>query len=254
MSVQALSWAMEQRGLDDGEARLLWVLANRANEEGVAYPGQLTLAEWCEASERTIRRRLASLQERGLLTREHRQRENGSRTSDEIHLALESNRTPASGRTESNRTPVSGPETKGVRSTALTGEQSTLVDVPSPRKNVSVAHHKLTGDEWKTASALLSRFNERAGTKFGALTSRRDPSPNAVMIIRRIREWPEMTADDHLAVLDRCFDKPWWKGKIRTVGIVYAPGQYPKAVNPPDEARQFEAERDDSEIAYPDGF
>ena len=86
----------------------------------------------------------------------------------------------------------------------------------------------MTRGEWRRACKLLDHFNELAGTTLGKLTSRRDPSPHIKQIVERIREWPDLTDDEHIAILDHAFAHPWWDGKPG-VGVVYGPKAFPRA-------------------------
>jgi len=87
MSVRATTWAWEQ-DVDGTALLLLLAIADRADDDGVIWQSQKTLAAKTRTSERTVRRTLAALEERGLLERLRRNRKNGSRTSDYIVLNL----------------------------------------------------------------------------------------------------------------------------------------------------------------------
>jgi DNA-binding transcriptional MocR family regulator len=82
MSVQAISWAMDHRVHSVTEKVILLVLANYANEYGISWPSQRTLAENAACDERTVRRTLVSLEARGVIRRIARRRGNGSRQSE----------------------------------------------------------------------------------------------------------------------------------------------------------------------------
>lgn len=69
------------------EKVLLLVLANYANEFGISWPSQKTLADQTALGERTVRRVLADMELRGVIRRIVRRRGNGSRQSDMILLA-----------------------------------------------------------------------------------------------------------------------------------------------------------------------
>lgn len=244
MSLAAMTWAWGQgkpdakEPLTDGEKLTLMALADHADDDGECWPGQKYLAEKCGTTDRTIRRRLKTLQDKGYITREHRQREDGSRTSDLIVLAM---RTETSGRTEANRTTASGRE-PSVPVDAGKGSQTRLKEEElQPRSGCSVGRHRLTRGEWRLATMLLDHFNQLAGTKLGKLTSRRDPSPHIKQIVERIREWPDLTDADHRQILDVAFTHPWWKGKPG-VGVVYGPKAFPRAVSRerPSGARSYE--------------
>jgi hypothetical protein len=88
MSVQAITWALEQTvGSATGKVILL-CLANYADKHGACFPGHKTIADECEVSVRTVAEWMAKLEEAGLIERSRRFRVNGSRTSDSIVLRL----------------------------------------------------------------------------------------------------------------------------------------------------------------------
>ncbi len=95
MSVQAITWALDYAAGSVTEKVLLLVLANYANEFGVSWPSQKTLADQTALGERTVRRVLADMERRGVIRRIVRRRGNGSRQSDMILLAAFEGRKPA---------------------------------------------------------------------------------------------------------------------------------------------------------------
>lgn len=70
MSIQAMSWALEQQVVVDPPARhVLLCLANYANADGTgAFPSVATLTRDTGLSERTVRAKLAVLQDAGLIS------------------------------------------------------------------------------------------------------------------------------------------------------------------------------------------
>lgn len=88
MSVQAITWALEQTvGSPTGKVILL-CLANYADKQGACFPGHKTIADECEVSVRSVAEWMAKLEALGLIARSRRFRNNGSRTSDSIILRL----------------------------------------------------------------------------------------------------------------------------------------------------------------------
>lgn len=85
MSVRAINWAFEQEVPPPLKVILL-ALADWADGDGVAFPGQKSLAAKTSIPERTLRRHLQELEERGLIQRRRRSLDNGGRTSDEYRL------------------------------------------------------------------------------------------------------------------------------------------------------------------------
>lgn len=87
MSVFAMSWAWEQEATAGGKLVLLAV-ADHADPEGECYPSRRRLAKMTGLGRSSVSRYLAALETRGLLQREPRHRENGSRTSTLYRLPL----------------------------------------------------------------------------------------------------------------------------------------------------------------------
>lgn len=104
MSIQAVAWAIEQKTGSPAGKVVLICLANYADENGECWPSQATIAKETELSERSVREWLQKLEDAGIISREHRQRQDGSRKSDLIRL----NTHPAksSGRRTPNRQEV----------------------------------------------------------------------------------------------------------------------------------------------------
>lgn len=91
MSVQASSWAIEQACATATEKAVLLVVASYAGPDGTCYPGQETIARQACCSVKTVERALAAFEAKGWITRKHRQRRDGSRTSDLIYMAQVAN-------------------------------------------------------------------------------------------------------------------------------------------------------------------
>lgn len=97
MSIEASEWARRQWVGDAHGKSLLRAIADYAGEEGACFPSLKRLSRDCEFSEDTVRRKLRSLEEDGLLVRikswmdEHGRRNTegrGRETSHEIRLLL----------------------------------------------------------------------------------------------------------------------------------------------------------------------
>lgn len=91
MSFQATTWAIDQACDTATEKAVLLVVASYAGADGTCYPSQETIARQACCSTKSVERALATFEERGWITRQHRQRRDGSRSSDLIHLSLSSN-------------------------------------------------------------------------------------------------------------------------------------------------------------------
>ena len=71
MSIEAVAWALNDADVMDAtEVLVLIGIANHADKTGRgAYAGQATLAHYARCSDRTVRRKLAALEERGMIRR-----------------------------------------------------------------------------------------------------------------------------------------------------------------------------------------
>lgn len=88
MSVQAISSVLALRDLSASEKLLLIALANYADQSLRCWPSQTRLAEDTGLTDRTIRRVMLALEARGTITRETRNRRNGSQGTDIITLNI----------------------------------------------------------------------------------------------------------------------------------------------------------------------
>lgn len=84
MSVQAITWALEQTCATATEKAVLLVVANYVGPDGTTFVGQETISEQACCSIKTVERALAAFEKAGWIERERRHRKDGSRTSDLI--------------------------------------------------------------------------------------------------------------------------------------------------------------------------
>jgi len=89
MSWEATSWVVKQDIHPSGKKFVLLMLARFADEDNVAFPGQKRLAKDTGLSERSVWKYLRALEDEGHITRQRRQRQDGSRTSDEFTLNVQ---------------------------------------------------------------------------------------------------------------------------------------------------------------------
>lgn len=90
MSVQALSCAFAIRGISASEKLVLLALANFANDKMQCWPSQDRLAADTELSARTVWGALKALEDKGVVERTVRTRQDGSRTTDIFTLRFAS--------------------------------------------------------------------------------------------------------------------------------------------------------------------
>ena len=87
----SIYWMNKVWGMDDinqSEMLLLLALCDRANDDGICWPGQLSLAKKCGVTDRTIRRTLKSLESKNLLEITSRQGEGEGRKTNIYKVTL----------------------------------------------------------------------------------------------------------------------------------------------------------------------
>ena len=133
MSVQAITWALDYAAGSVAEKVILLVLANYANEYGISWPSQKTLAGQTALGERTVRRVLADMEGRGVIRRIVRRRGNVSRQSDMILLSAFEGRKPAPRACWTTGQMTVNSALRTNRPTATTGRLTTGYQTRTPR-------------------------------------------------------------------------------------------------------------------------
>jgi biotin operon repressor len=82
------NWVIRDAPLDNAEKLLYIALLNRANAKGESWPSLPTLASDTGLSESTVKRRLAKLEDAGLLSRVHRANADGKQINNLYKVAV----------------------------------------------------------------------------------------------------------------------------------------------------------------------
>ncbi len=205
MSFQAMSWAVRQKvGNATGKAILI-MLANYCDHEGACFPSQQRLADECECGLRTITRWLDQFEKDGLLVRERRSREDGSRTSDMIRLlptrqsgalegqhATKSYPTRQSGVAEPIREPITKDISKGRDRKSEEGlfEYAVWSDYPKhkdmSRKAALNEWFKLSTDDQKRCADGVMKFSMRFDAEVAASGK---PREDKIRFVKHLERW-----------------------------------------------------------------
>ena len=81
MSTRASNWVWELEDLGPSETLVLLALADQANDAGVAWPAQGSLARRARQTDRNVRRMLVKLERMGLLSVERRSSSHGRKSN-----------------------------------------------------------------------------------------------------------------------------------------------------------------------------
>lgn len=144
MSMQAINFALTLPIDESGPRLTLIIIAHHINyRTGDMFVGQDELAKEVRRDERTIRRYLDYLEERGFIARQQNRSSNGKRTTDRIELCgyVEWQNVLENGGT------IPAPSTRGRQADNLPGRASASgQNTPSqPDKNASSSGHMVSG-------------------------------------------------------------------------------------------------------------
>jgi hypothetical protein len=230
MSVQAITWALGFDVKSPTEKAVLLVLANYADGDGVCFPGQDSIAAQAACTDRTVRAVLTAFEERGVIARVHRQRRDGSRTSDEIRLvafrAATEQKESAQAEKSSAR-PTGNPRTSNRKSTSIQPEQISGLTTfepseepsgePSPVLSAAPrARQTPTPDEidaiWSEAPRLARQRSSKSDVN-RSLTSalRRGHSVGAVLAGLRAAYASPSYSGDHAKGIHRLIENDRWE-------------------------------------------
>jgi hypothetical protein len=240
MSLDASKWAWTQvaeHRLSDRDSLMLLRIADHASrqEDGrfSCWPGIAELSEKTGRGEKTVRRALSSLEAAGLLSRERRPAPTGrGRAVDMIVL-------PVDGPTNRPERPVEQDDDQKVISTgrsegpsgqlgttkrSIEADQAVNSDppiyrrteknrkgtaaAPQPNPNPTVPTcdgQPVTDAEYENARQALAAFNSLVMDAYPL-------DAHLERIVRCVRAEPQLTAQDHLAVVRSAVENPWWRG------------------------------------------
>jgi DNA-binding MarR family transcriptional regulator len=88
MSLKASFWAIERRPRSQSHKLILMLLADWANEEGIAWPKLTTIADKAMCSVSTVQRCLRDLEADGFISRSNSRRRDGRQGTNFYKLDL----------------------------------------------------------------------------------------------------------------------------------------------------------------------
>jgi hypothetical protein len=248
VSVRAYEAVWQEARAKGGTLLVLLALAEHADRDtGVAWPSTRTLASLTRLEIRQVGRILATLDEDGHLDRWHHR--NGSRWMTVYRITVgpyaELAGTPPledclpgpppTRKSSTRQNVASGDATNPPIRDDISVEMETTF--PSDSQGLSsiepslgtvngteqalpmlgkVDRKPVTSTEGPLAVAVLAEWNQQTGQHLAS----RDWLSKIVM---RIREYPDLTVDDHAHIIAASLAAPWWKG-APTPSVVYGSG------------------------------
>jgi hypothetical protein len=199
VSVHVSSWAWKQKVGDPGTKLVLVKLADNADDNGYSYWRQKNLAAECEMARSTCQKKIEKLVELSIVEVIPRFGKDGEQLANGYRIIRPS--TVPENEAGGADSGEAGGATPGRAAGTVKGSSSS-----SSRGPTTISGRKVTDDEHDLVDLLLARFNEKAGgTRFAGKSWRES-------IVRRMREHPEVTGMEHLAIIDKQFERKWWKG------------------------------------------
>lgn len=230
MSIVLVGRAGHTPNLEAREKLLLIALADRANPEGLCYPGRESLAAYCCCTPRHVTRMIGRLAERGLIAVQNRRR------GGNLYLVFPTEESRAehgfteSGHGEPDIAVISGhadarnedTPTPPTRAGLANGEPSGEPRDMSQRTGVVgvgtvVFGSKVTRAEHELATLVLADFNRMAGTRVTL-----DTREHLRLIVGRIREHPELELADFGRIIEANLADPWWDGRP-SLNVIFSP-------------------------------
>lgn len=241
MSIHHVSWAMEQTTGSPTRKAVLLNLAEFANSvTGKCCPHISTIARRTELSEPTVKRSLNDLEAAGFIARDRERRPDGTLGGYRYRLPLvrvEIAPEPEITVNEPEIRATPEPEIRATPHEPGTSIQPTTPPLKVPPSLVDpqawapreVDRKQVSSSEALAAVAVLQEWNQQTSQ---ALTSK----DWIGKIILRQREHPELTEDDHAAIIASTLNGDrWWKGPP-SPSLIYGNGaQFERSM---EQARQ----------------
>lgn len=167
MSNFALTWAWRQAVEPSGAKFVLVALADFADEAGICWPSQATLASNTGQSERTVRGHVRLLEDGGWIVREQGQLPNGRYASDIYRLlappeALRGGNDPRGNRGPKRRSGAAVSQNKPAADIAAGESQHQRQDLPPDQRQISTAPAADSGNALREPPDEPSQVNRPA--------------------------------------------------------------------------------------------
>lgn len=226
--------------LSASSVRLYAALCKFAWDDDVVWPGQAKLGEMLGIKERAVRTSMRELEARGLVETVRRglgktnlyvlHEPNWANQMGKFEL-LEREEAAAERQRKTGQERQSSPDkvdageedaTDGPADTSGSSENGTA---PSrTRKSLDVNRKRMTEHEWEIVRQVFAAWARCTGIVFTSKDT--DQVKKVVMCIRRS---PEVTAEEHVAIVERNCANPWWKDEPDSIGVIYGPRVWAKA-------------------------
>lgn len=222
MSVHVISWVLQQSEARLGDRLVLLVLADHAKADGSgAWPSVETIAREARLSRSQAQRCLRRLEAEG-----HIARTAVSRMGTVVWTVVMQGAAICGGGAAST--------TEGGRNTRPEpSEEPSSEGANAPSPGVRISGVKVVAAHWELALRVLDAFNEHSGRKYRQLKSSGQPSEAATYVYKRIREYPDLTFEEHVGIIERTLASRWWGDETPSFNVVYGPRVFEENITRP---------------------
>lgn len=187
MSIAAFAWATKQKAGGVAAKAVLRALADYADDTGLCWPSQATLAFDTELTDRSVRDQLVKLEKSGLITREEYRRRDGTQGSDRIRLNMEDCRKDVP--PERKDVPISRKDVPAVQAEPLSEQPEgrsalTTFEPPLEPPLAAAANAPEARSDWPMSNPVNTLVAQ-------VLSPRLDPSksPGLITTAGRLQAW-----------------------------------------------------------------
>jgi DNA-binding transcriptional ArsR family regulator len=201
MSVQAISWAYNLRGVSSGQKFVLVTLCNRADEDWSCYPSISFIAEETGMSQRSVRAHLDGLEAAGMILRDRTRNSDGTLGRYRYFVQRQNSPVAKSARGEiKEKQPAANPANgrKRLQPVAKSAALSNRQLEPSDKNTLNEQFEALWS-AWPAQGRQRSKAKAKVLEQFRACASKHDPE----QILNASRRWLRGQAPEFVPALDR---------------------------------------------------
>lgn len=240
MSIQAVAWVLENSEAEKSARLVLLSLANHADKDGTkSFPAVATICQESRLKERAVQYALRELEAGG-----HIRATGRTQRGTVIYRVLMGGAKYAPQDGEGCKNPQEG-GAKTVGGGAKTRGEGVHGDAPEPSiepsldpssnrtplvagATVWIGKKEFNREAWMLTGEVLAEFNRQSGRDLRLVTSGGVVSTAASYIYKRIREYPDLTLEDHARIIANTLESRWWSdgqddGEKPTFNVVYGP-------------------------------
>jgi hypothetical protein len=230
MGDQLVKWALSVAGLSEGEKLLLVIYAEAAKDTTrICWPGDKSVSELLEVTERTVERRRDTLKARGLVSVSRRRVKGVRRPRNQIEVLCDLPDRTTSGRSEraTRQSERNHPTTDDdlpdatLSSGLYRGTSSRNQKGGTSARERTTPSPDFSSSDFGFATAVLEAFNDVFRENFSAYGTTCRPTSYLRNIAARLVDHPELKLADLRLMLERNARAPWWREQMPTPDTIF---------------------------------